>query len=336
MILNALVTCSWSAPPPTSRKFAGLAAVEVLDDVHRRHRQAGAVDQAADVAVERDVGEARASSLRARGSSSSRSRSSSHVGVAENGVVVEVDLGVERDELPVLGDDQRVDLDERAVLRDEALVEAAEEARPLPWSPRRGGRARRRARAPGTAGARSSGRSTRDDLLGVLGGDLLDLHAALGRRHERDARSRGRRPCRGRARARCRALLDADAHLLALRAGLVRDELHAEDLLRGGFRLGRRPCATFTPPPLPRPPAWICALTTKTAFLRSFCSSRRGLLGASRNSAPSSTSRPSGTRTPKRFSSCLAWYSWMFILGPFDSECGPGSMELTGDSPGMA
>ena len=31
-----------------------LAAVE-LDDVHRRHRQAGAVDQAADVAVELDV-----------------------------------------------------------------------------------------------------------------------------------------------------------------------------------------------------------------------------------------------------------------------------------------
>ena len=32
----------------------GLAAVQ-LDDVHRRHREAGAVDQAADVAVERDV-----------------------------------------------------------------------------------------------------------------------------------------------------------------------------------------------------------------------------------------------------------------------------------------
>jgi hypothetical protein len=40
------------APPPTSRKFAGLAAV-VLDDVHRGHREAGAVHQAADVAVER-------------------------------------------------------------------------------------------------------------------------------------------------------------------------------------------------------------------------------------------------------------------------------------------
>ena len=54
MILNAAVTFSLVAPPPTSRKFAGLFAVE-LDDVHRRHGEAGAVDHAADGAVERDV-----------------------------------------------------------------------------------------------------------------------------------------------------------------------------------------------------------------------------------------------------------------------------------------
>ena len=54
MILNAAVTCSLLAPPPTSRKFAGHAA-EMLDDVHRRHRQARAVDEAGDAAVELDV-----------------------------------------------------------------------------------------------------------------------------------------------------------------------------------------------------------------------------------------------------------------------------------------
>ena len=56
MILNAAVTFSFDAPPPTSRKLAGSAAAQ-LDDVHRRHGEAGAVDHAADVAVELDVGE---------------------------------------------------------------------------------------------------------------------------------------------------------------------------------------------------------------------------------------------------------------------------------------
>ena len=54
MILKASVTFSFVAPPPTSRKLAGSRAVE-LDDVHRRHGEAGAVDHAADLAVERDV-----------------------------------------------------------------------------------------------------------------------------------------------------------------------------------------------------------------------------------------------------------------------------------------
>jgi hypothetical protein len=58
IIWNAVFTCSFEAPPPTSRKFAGLAAV-VLDDVHRGHGEAGAVHQAADVAVERHVRQAR-------------------------------------------------------------------------------------------------------------------------------------------------------------------------------------------------------------------------------------------------------------------------------------
>lgn len=42
------------APPPASRKFAGSMPVE-LDNVHGRHRQASAIDHAADRAVERDV-----------------------------------------------------------------------------------------------------------------------------------------------------------------------------------------------------------------------------------------------------------------------------------------
>ena len=45
--------------------------------------------------------------------------------VAEQRVVVEVHLGVERDHVARAGDDQRVDLDQRAVELDEGLVEAA-------------------------------------------------------------------------------------------------------------------------------------------------------------------------------------------------------------------
>ena len=53
-ILNASVTCSSVAPPPTSRKLAGFAAVK-LDDVHGSHGEAGAIDEARYVAVEPDV-----------------------------------------------------------------------------------------------------------------------------------------------------------------------------------------------------------------------------------------------------------------------------------------
>ena len=64
-------------------------------------------------------------------------------------------------------------------------------------------------------------------------GDLLDVHAALGRGHEGDA---ARVAVDDHAEVELardvEALLDVEAaHLLPLGAGLVRDELHAEDLL---------------------------------------------------------------------------------------------------------
>ena len=43
--------------------------------------------------------------------------------MAEQRVVVEADLGVEADQLPVLGDDQRIDLEQAHVLLDERLVQ---------------------------------------------------------------------------------------------------------------------------------------------------------------------------------------------------------------------
>ena len=48
--------------------------------------------------------------------------------VAEERVVVEVDLAVEREELVVLGGDEGIDLEQRGVGLDEGLVEAWHEA----------------------------------------------------------------------------------------------------------------------------------------------------------------------------------------------------------------
>ena len=56
MILKAAVTFSLRRAAAHVEEVGRLAAVQ-LDDVHRRHGEAGAVHHAPDVAVERDVGE---------------------------------------------------------------------------------------------------------------------------------------------------------------------------------------------------------------------------------------------------------------------------------------
>src|SRR5436190_837340 len=66
---------------------------------------------------------------------------------------------------------------------------------------------------------------------------------------------------------------------------------------------------TLTPPALPRPPAWICALTTHTG--PPSCSA------AWTASLALNAGMPLGVGTPNSRSTDLAWYSWMFMaLGP--------------------
>ena len=95
----------------------------VLDDVHGRHRKSGTIHKACDVAIEADVIEI--------------VRGGCHfarvflVVVAHRGnfrvtvqrVVVEVEFCIERVDLVVGGHDQWVDLDHRAIERDEEFVE---------------------------------------------------------------------------------------------------------------------------------------------------------------------------------------------------------------------
>src|SRR5262249_47748130 len=90
----------------------GRLAAVVFDDVHGAHGQAGAVDQAADVAGEADEAQTGLASAQLGGIFLRLVAKFFDVGVAEQGVVVEADLSVEDLHVPFLGDDQRIDLGE--------------------------------------------------------------------------------------------------------------------------------------------------------------------------------------------------------------------------------
>ena len=95
---NAAVTRSAVAPPPTSRKFAGCAAVQ-LDQIHRRHGEARAVHHAGDVAVERDVVEIVLAGRALHRIFLAGIAQLRELRLAEQRVRIDVDLGVERHEL---------------------------------------------------------------------------------------------------------------------------------------------------------------------------------------------------------------------------------------------
>src|SRR5690606_18091032 len=98
-------------------------AAEQLDRVHRRHREARAVDQAADVAVELDVGEVELRRLDLGRVFLVEVAQFDDLGMPEQRVGVEIQLRVERDHLAVAGQDQRVDLGERRVGLPERAVD---------------------------------------------------------------------------------------------------------------------------------------------------------------------------------------------------------------------
>ena len=147
-------------------------------------------------------------------------------------VVVEVRLGVEGDDVAAAGDQQGVDLQQRAVEVDVGLVELGQEAGHAPGDLAL--EAELRGDVPGLVAEQAKGRIDRDprDLLGVLGGDLLDVHPALARGHDGDPTGV---PVEGRGEVELlgdvHALLDEQAvDDLALFAGLDRDQGAAEHL----------------------------------------------------------------------------------------------------------
>jgi hypothetical protein len=100
----------------TDVEEVGRCAAVQLDQVHGRHRKAGAVHHAADRAVERDVVEIVLRRGRLAGVLLAGIAHRLQVGVPVQRVVVEVDLPVERHQVAVAGHDQRVDLDQAGVL----------------------------------------------------------------------------------------------------------------------------------------------------------------------------------------------------------------------------
>ena len=174
---RARATFSSSAPPPTSRKLAGPRA-SLADYVHGGHRQAGAVHHAAHAAVQLDVADAVLGRLGLERVVLRGVVQFAQVGVAEQGVVVEVDLGVGGEHPAVTGDGEGVDLDQRAVAVAENSVEALHHGGDGPHL--HGSHAQPIGNPASLVWLESEAWIDRypDDLVWGCLGDLLDVHAA--------------------------------------------------------------------------------------------------------------------------------------------------------------
>src|SRR5690606_31178835 len=106
--------------------------------------------------------------------------------LAKQRVLLDVDLRVERDDVPVACHDQRVDLEEARVALGEELYEARQYLVELLLLARIETEAE--ADPPGLVRlkARRGVKVHGEDLFRRLCRDLLDVHAAGGRRHDRD------------------------------------------------------------------------------------------------------------------------------------------------------
>ena len=210
----------------------GRLAAVVLDDVHGRHRKPGAVDHAADVAVELDVVEVE---LRGLDLEWLFLVDVAHLGdvlVAVERVVVEVHLGVESDHPAVGGRDQRVDLEQRGVGLAVGLGQSVHEFRARLESVAFESEPERELAAEVGVEPHIWVEVGLEDGVGVLGRDLFDLHAAeLRRHHHRESLGAVEDHTQVELAIDRQSLFDEDgAHQLALGPGLLGDQGHAEDL----------------------------------------------------------------------------------------------------------
>ena len=213
-----------------------LAAVQ-LDRVHGGHGQAGTVHQAADVAVQADVGQVELGSLDFSRILFVQVAVGHDLGMAEQGVAVEVELGVQGDDVALAVTVQRVDLDQGSVRVHVALVQLLADVDEL----RLGvfGHADTLGQFFALLGGQAGCGIDEhlDDLLGGGVGHFLDVHAAFAGSDEGHLLG----AAVGHA-GQVVFLLDVGAFLdvqaadlLAFGAGLVRLELHAQDVASQGL-----------------------------------------------------------------------------------------------------
>ena len=153
--------------------------------------------------------------------------------MAEQGVAVEADLGVENAQTAIFHDDQRVDLEHRHVLLDEGLVEDREQFHAV----FAGGAVELQRvaelRRIGIGHARGRVDWQGEDFLGRLVRDFLDVHAAFGGGNKgRTARGAVDQQGEIEFAVNVGAVFDVEAvDLLASVAGLRGDEVMAEHRL---------------------------------------------------------------------------------------------------------
>ncbi len=155
------------------------------------------------------------------------------------------------------------------------------------------------------------------DLLGRLRGDFLDVHAALGARHQHDAlRAAVDDHADVELLLDVGALLDQQpAHLLPAGAGLVRDELHAEDLAGALLHLVERVRELDA--------AALAAAARVDLRLDHPHRRRRATSPARTASSTVNAGMPRGVGMPYLRKISLPWYSWIFTRAPALGACAP-------------
>ena len=118
-VFDLLLICASAHVKKVSR-----AAARVLNNIHRRHGQAGPIDHAGDGAVQLDVVEGIFAGLHLKRVFFGGVAQRLDFRMTEKGIVVESDLGVERKELVIFGGDEGIDLHQRSVSFNKGLVQA--------------------------------------------------------------------------------------------------------------------------------------------------------------------------------------------------------------------
>ncbi len=218
-----------------------LAAIN-FDDVHGRHRQAGAIHHTCDVTAEGNIRQIELARLHFARILFIGIAQSEDIFLAKEGVAVEVHFCIEGQHLSLLGENQRIDLSQRCVAlvigAIEPLHRGDEFTREFGWNTQSRGDA-----------AALKRRQTDHRVDGLLEnffrmflGDLFDLNAALGRANDAHPRLRaiehhGEIELAG----DIEPLLDQhSAHQTAFRTGLMRHQILAQHVTGacGGFVRG--------------------------------------------------------------------------------------------------